>query len=390
MRGVSHHVEEPIFIDYPIHYSTITDLFLQRNLIHDATAILLDVLKPNLPKHGFLQTKVLEINLVTFPNVANAILAKGMFSHYDCPRVAQLYLTHYLYTNNMHRYIEGYVQKVAKVQVGEGLVSDAIKSFIRADDATHFLEVIKAVEDANVYHDLVKYILMVRKNAKEPKVDNELIYAYFKIDRLGKIEEFILMPNVANLPNVGDRLYDEALYEAAKIILSFISNCAKLAITLVKLQQFQGSVDASRKVNSSKTWKEVCFAYVDAEEFRVAQICGLNIIIQVDDLEEVSEFYHNRGSFNELISLRESGLGLECGHMGIFTELRVLYARHCHEKLMEHIKLFSTRLNIPKLIRACDEQQHWKELTYLYIQYDEIDNVATTILNHSPDARDHM
>ncbi|CAJ2653424.1 unnamed protein product [Trifolium pratense] len=280
--------------------------------------------------------------------------------------------------------------EVAKAQLREGLVSDAIESFIRADDTTQFLDVIRAAEDANVYHDLVKYLLMVRQKAKEPKVDGELIYAYAKIDRLSDIEEFILMPNVANLQNVGDRLYDEALYEAAKIIFSFISNWAKLAITLVKLQQFQGAVDAARKANSSKTWKEVCFACVDAEEFRLAQICGLNIIIQVDDLEEVSEYYQNRGYFNELISLMESGLGLERAHMGIFTELGVLYARYRPEKLMEHIKLFSTRLNIPKLIRACDEQQHWKELTFLYIQYDEFDNAATTIMNHSPEAWDHM
>ncbi|KAH0891067.1 hypothetical protein HID58_053496 [Brassica napus] len=585
----------------PVDFNTITDLFLQRNLIREATAFLLDVLKPNLPEHAFLQTKVLEINLVTFPNVADAILANGMFSHYDRPRVAQLCekaglfiqslktknflmeaklpdarplinvcdrfgfvpdLTHYLYTNNMLRYIEGYVQKVnpgnaplvvgqllddecpedfikglilsvrsllpveplvdecekrnrlrlltqflehlvsegsqdvhvhnalvlqnsafsgnfnlqnlliltaikadpsrvmdyinrldnfdgpavgevaveaqlyeeafaifkkfnlnvqavdvlldnvksieravefafrveedsvwsqvAKAQLREGLVSDAIESFIRAEDATHFLEVIRATEDANVYDDLVRYLLMVRQKVKEPKVDSELIYAYAKIDRLGEIEEFILMPNVAILPNVGDRLYDEALYEGAKIIYAFISNWGKLAVTLVKLQQFQGAVDAARKANSAKTWKEVCFACVDAEEFRLAQICGLNVIIQVDDLEEVSEFYQNRGCFNELISLMESGLGLERAHMGIFTELGVLYARYRYEKLMEHIKLFSTRLNIPKLIRACDEQQHWQELTYLYIQYDEFDNTATTVMNHSPEAWEHM
>lgn len=110
----------------------------------------------------------------------------------------------------------------------------------------------------------------------------------------------------------------------------------------------------------------------------------------MDDLEEVSEYYQNRGCFNELISLMESGLGLERAHMGIFTELGVLYARYRPEKLMEHIKLFSTRLNIPKLIRACDEQQHWMELTYLYIQYDEYDNAATTVMNHSPEAWDHM
>lgn len=85
---------------------------------------------------------------------------------------------------------------------------------------------------------------MVRQKAREPKVDGELIFAYAKIDRLSDIEEFILMPNVANLQNVGDRLYDEELYEAAKIIYAFISNWAKLAVTLVKLKQFQGAVDA--------------------------------------------------------------------------------------------------------------------------------------------------
>ncbi|WZZ42116.1 hypothetical protein YC2023_038375 [Brassica napus] len=556
----------------PVDFNTITDLFLQRNLIREATAFLLDVLKPNLPEHAFLQTKVLEINLVTFPNVADAILANGMFSHYDRPRVAQLcyvqkvnpgnaplvvgqllddecpedfikglilsvrsllpveplvdecekrnrlrLLTQFLehlvsegsqdvhvhnaleqvsaavkafmtadlpheliellekivlqnsafsgnfnlqnlliltaikadpsrvmdYINRLDNFdgpavgevaveaqlyeeafaifkkfnlnvqavdvlldnvksIERAVEfafrveedsvwsQVAKAQLREGLVSDAIESFIRAEDATHFLEVIRATEDANVYDDLVRYLLMVRQKVKEPKVDSELIYAYAKIDRLGEIEEFILMPNVAILPNVGDRLYDEALYEGAKIIYAFISNWGKLAVTLVKLQQFQGAVDAARKANSAKTWKEVCFACVDAEEFRLAQICGLNVIIQVDDLEEVSEFYQNRGCFNELISLMESGLGLERAHMGIFTELGVLYARYRYEKLMEHIKLFSTRLNIPKLIRACDEQQHWQELTYLYIQYDEFDNTATTVMNHSPEAWEHM
>lgn len=171
--------------------------------------------------------------------------------------------------------------QVGKAQLKEGLVSDAIESFIRANDATQFVEVIRAAEQANVYDDLVRYLLMVRKKVKEQRVDSELIYAYAKVDKLGEIEEFILQPNVANLQNVGDRLFDEALYEAAKIIFTHISNWARLASTLVKLRQFQGAVDAARKANSSRTWKEVCFACVDAEEFRLAQLCGLNIIIQV-------------------------------------------------------------------------------------------------------------
>ena len=43
---------------------------------------------------------------------------------------------------------------------------------------------------------------------------------------------------------------------------------------------------------------------------------------------------------------------------------------------MEHLKLFATRLNIPRLIRVCEDLHHWRELVYLYIQYDEYDNAA--------------
>lgn len=65
----------------------------------------------------------------------------------------------------------------------------------------------------------------------------------------------------------------------------------------------------------------MCYACVEEGEFRLAQLCGLNIIVNADDLEEVSEFYQRRGYFEELIALLESGIGLERAHMGIFTEL---------------------------------------------------------------------
>ena len=55
---------------------------------------------------------------------------------------------------------------------------------------------------------------------------------------------------------------------------------------------------------------------------------------------------------------------------------------------MEHLKLFSKRINIPRLIRSCEEQQHWRELTFLYIAYDEYDNAAATMMEHA-EAWDH-
>ena len=89
------------------------------------------------------------------------------------------------------------------------------------------------------------------------------------------------------LQSVGDRFFDEGLYEAARILFAHIPNYGRLASCLVRLHQFQPAVEAARKANSPRTWKEVCYACVDESEFRLAQLCGLNIIINADDLEEV-------------------------------------------------------------------------------------------------------
>ena len=40
--------------------------------------------------------------------------------------------------------------------------------------------------------------------------------------------------------------------------------------------------------------------------------------------------------------------------------------------------------------RACEEQGHWRELTYLYIQYDEYDNAAACMMTHSTTAWEHV
>lgn len=81
---------------------------------------------------------------------------------------------------------------------------------------------------------------------------------------------------------------------------------------------------------------------------------------------QACEYYMARGHFAELIALLESGIGLERAHMGIFTALGEMYANHEPAKLMEHLKLFSTRINIPRLITITDRQMLWKELTFLY------------------------
>mmetsp|Transcript_26576 Transcript_26576/g.4687 ORF Transcript_26576/g.4687 Transcript_26576/m.4687 type:complete len:113 (-) Transcript_26576:333-671(-) len=112
-------------------------------------------------------------------------------------------------------------------------------------------------------------------------------------------------------------------------------------------------MESAGKANTPKTWKEVNFACVAHSEFRLATIAGLKIIVHPDHLDELILHYERYGCTGEVISLLESGMPLERAHMGIFTELGVLYAKYQTDKLMDHCKNYHSKLNIPKLLRAC-------------------------------------
>lgn len=115
---------------------------------------------------------------------------------------------------------------------------------------------------------------------------------------------------------------------------------------------------------------------MDGEEFRLAQISGLHIVTHADELEELINYYQvkdlhhhlcqsgwyqcrffdvfsllsqDRGYFEELIVLLEAALGLERAHMGMFTELAILYSKYKPQRMREHLELFWSRVNIPKV-----------------------------------------
>lgn len=50
----------------------------------------------------------------------------------------------------------------------------------------------------------------------------------------------------------------------------------------------------------------------------------------------------------------EAALGLERAHMGMFTELAILYSKFKPQKMLEHLELFWSRVNIPKVLCAPD------------------------------------
>merc|ERR1719311_1310832 len=73
-----------------LDYNVVTDVFMQHNCLQQATSFLLDVLKGNKEEEGPLQTRLLEMNLMAAPQVADAIMANDMFTQYDKPRIGML------------------------------------------------------------------------------------------------------------------------------------------------------------------------------------------------------------------------------------------------------------------------------------------------------------
>lgn len=201
--------------------------------------------------------------------------------------------------------------RVAKAQLDGLRVTDSIDSYIRAADPSNFLEVIEIATHAGKDEDLIKFLRMARKTLREVPVDTALAFCFARTNQLPELEEFLRGTNVADVEASGDKAYEEGYHEASKIFFTSISNWAKLATTLVHLEDYQAAVECARKANSVKVWKDVHNACVAKKEFRLAQICGLNLIVHAEELADLVKQYERNGYFDELISLLEAGLGLE-------------------------------------------------------------------------------
>ncbi|CAF2122597.1 unnamed protein product [Rotaria magnacalcarata] len=118
-------------------------------------------------------------------------------------------------------------------------------------------------------------------------VESLTISVYAKTDRLADLEEFISAPNHVQIQAIGDRRYEQGMYNTAKLLYNNISNYARLAATL---GDFQGAVDRAHQANSIKTWKDICFICIDKNEFRLAQMCGIQIVVYAEELEELINY----------------------------------------------------------------------------------------------------
>jgi clathrin heavy chain len=121
--------------------------------------------------------------------------------------------------------------QLAKAQLQQGLVKEAIDSFIKADDPSAYIDVVETSHKTGMlrtkrefnyvigllfkflmmlcmitesWEDLVRYLQMARKKARESYIESELIYAYARTNRLADLEEFISGPNHADIQKVNN------------------------------------------------------------------------------------------------------------------------------------------------------------------------------------------
>ncbi|EOA80785.1 Clathrin heavy chain [Exserohilum turcicum] len=351
---------------------------------------------------GRVMNYIQQLDQYTPEDIAQQCIEVGMFDeafeifkkHENHVEAANVLIEHIVSIDRAQEYAERVDRpevwsRVAKAQLDGLRVSDSIESYIRAEDPSNFLEVIEIATHAGKDEDLIKYLRMARKTLREVPVDTALAFCFARTEQLAELEDFLRATNVADAEASGDKAYEEGYYEAAKIFYTSISNWAKLATTLVHLEDYQGAVECARKANSIKTWKQVNEVCVEKKEFRLAQICGLNLIVDGSEVVSVVKQYERNGYFDELISLLEAGLGLERAHMGMFTALGEALAKYHPERLMEHLRLFWTRINIPKMLIACENEHLWPEQVMLLASFEEYDNAVMAMIEHAADAWEH-
>ncbi|KAA6358701.1 MAG: putative Clathrin heavy chain, partial [Streblomastix strix] len=189
------------------------------------------------------------------------------------------------------------------------------------------------------------------------------------------------------LDQVGEQCFQENLLQAARSIFSHLGNHKRLASTCIRLRQYQEAVEAAKLAQKNatgvETWREVCFACVDAQQFRLAQQCGVNVVMREEELPGLVKYYVQRGYFDEVIALMEQAMRRENSHKGIYTELGSLYSNFREEKLLEHIKLFHKHIILPQLMSVCRQNEQWSAVCLLQTHKGDHQDAAYTMIDHA-------
>ncbi|KAH0480016.1 MAG: hypothetical protein KVP17_004537 [Porospora cf. gigantea B] len=280
-------------------------------------------------------------------------------------------------------------------------VREAITAYVKANDAKSYRQVVEVALRHGLVDDVIQYLRMVRKTVKDAYVDSELAYCMAKSGPVETLEHFLKGGSLCSKEKIGDRLVTESetaeptertrLLMCSKIFFTSANNNTRLAQTLVRLGDFDDAVSSAKKANNPKVWKEITLAAVAAGQLDMAHEAGFKLVMHADHVADVVQAYEERKYFDELIALLEAGTQKHSSS-ALLTELACVYADYRPDALMaflESPKLQNERLNVPKLVRACERNELWRELVFVHCTYGEFDQAVHVTLKHADVAWSH-
>eukprot|EP00438_Fugacium_kawagutii_P030728 Skav209838 [mRNA] locus=scaffold2703:273246:297320:- [translate_table: standard] len=299
--------------------------------------------------------------------------------------------------------------KLGKAQLENGSVPEAVDSYLKSEDATDYLEVIQEVRRRLLWAGGLRDLPDVppgqgcTAHSFNDDTHCDLTAMLGCLADLGRswldgtIEGIatgnLLGPGIQALPSPSiNGCNVEPPQDVAHV--QFRSRRAvamESVVAWLAAEREENYEDLVRYLTMARTQKkdsqidgELVYAYAKTE-----RLVEFPDAVHPDHLEEVISQYEKQGCFDALMQLLESGLGNERAHVGMYTELATMYAKYKPKMLMDFIKMNVQKLNIPKLIHACERHYHWEHAVFLYTHYDEYDQAANTMMAHSPIAFAH-
>lgn len=158
----------------------IVSIFQESSLIPQCTEFLLTTLKDNKPEEAALQTRLLEMNLLHAPNVADAILGNNMFTHYDKPHIAQLCEKAGLLQRALEHYTDLYDIKKAIVHT-QSLNAEWLVNFFGTLSVEDSIECLKAMLHTNIRQNLKVCVQVASKYHEQLGADRLIeLFTEFK------------------------------------------------------------------------------------------------------------------------------------------------------------------------------------------------------------------
>jgi len=189
---------------------------------------------------------------------------------------------------------------------------------------------------------------------------------------------------------------------AARLLFSAINDWFMLALTLLKLEDYRNAIDAARKADDSRCWRECNAACLVAGEIALAKTAGLYLVVLQDELPGVVRFYEEKGCIAELIDLLETGTehpqarAFTTKENNLYTTLGVIYCRYMWfmqatqaPKLGRFLRAHSDKISVPVMLEKTRDARLWAELVYLFVYSQDYDSACREIIAHPPVSFDH-